>query len=106
MPAAGPAPAASPSGAPRRVGVVVAGRVQGVGFRWSAARVAEDLGLTGWVRNRADGAVAAEVQGPADAVAAFLQWVGEGPPGARVTGVDVRDLPPTEDDRGFEVRHP
>lgn len=42
------------------------GRVQGVGFRWSAARAAETLDITGWVENRSDGSVRMEAQGRED----------------------------------------
>ena len=54
------------AGAVVRVRAVVAGRVQGVWFRESCRREAERLGVTGWVRNRADGSVEIEAQGPED----------------------------------------
>ena len=71
-----------------RLHVVVRGRVQGVGFRYAAYRRAESLGLAGWVRNRADGSVEAEFDGPRLALEAFLDWCSEGPPHARVSSVD------------------
>jgi len=69
--------------------LIVSGRVQGVGFRYSMLAEAERLGVTGWVRNRRDGTVEAVVDGGAAAVAAMIEWANTGPPGARVTGVVV-----------------
>ncbi len=57
----------------KRVQVVITGRVQGVGFRASCQRGRPALGLTGWVRNRWDGAVEALFEGPAAAVDAMLR---------------------------------
>ncbi|SKB04459.1 acylphosphatase [Aeromicrobium choanae] len=85
----------------RRVGVVVRGTVQGVGYRYCLRVVAERAGVSGWVRNRADGSVEAELEG-AD-LDTVLAWMAEGPPGSRVTSRDVTDLP-TEGTQGFEVR--
>jgi acylphosphatase len=76
------------------VSVVVTGRVQGVWFRDSCRREAERLGVTGWVRNRFDGAVEGEFEGTAGAVAQLLSWCRTGPPRAEVAGVEVRELPP------------
>ena len=67
----------------------ISGRVQGVGFRYSMRVEARRLGVTGWVRNRHDGSVEAVAQGPAEAVEALLEWSRHGPPGARVTDVQV-----------------
>jgi len=89
----------------RRVHVTVHGRVQGVGFRYSARAEAERLGVTGWVRNRRDGTVEAELDGPHAAVADMLAWLASGPPGARVTRVDTVDAAPAETPAaGFEMR--
>jgi acylphosphatase len=71
--------------------VIVRGRVQGVGFRFSTVREAEGHGITGWVRNRQDGTVEAVVQGPRDAVARMLEWIERGPDGARVDAIEVTD---------------
>lgn len=63
---------------------VATGRVQGVGFRDSARRKAEQLGLTGWVANLADSAVEGLVCGDEGALGRFHTWLSDGPPGARV----------------------
>jgi acylphosphatase len=73
--------------------VVIAGRVQAVGFRYSCARRATEAGLGGYVRNLPDGRVEAAFEGPPDAVAALLAWCDVGPPLARVTAVAVADEP-------------
>ena len=78
----------------RAVQVVVRGRVQGVGFRYSAQWQAKANGLGGWVRNRDDGSVECWLEGPAAKVAAMLDWLAIGPGYARVTRVEVRDTQP------------
>ena len=82
---------------------VVSGRVQGVGFRWSARAEAQRLGVSGWVRNLPDGTVEAEVEGDEGAVNGMLAWLHHGPPGARVSGVETEALP-AGGATGFEVR--
>lgn len=82
--------------------VVVHGGVQGVGFRYSARREADRLGIAGWVRNRADGAVEAELEGDEASVQAMLDWLAEGPPGAVVRSTEVAEAAPTGE-RGFRI---
>ena len=72
---------------------VVAGRVQGVGFRYYTRDAARREGLTGSVRNLDDGGVEILVEGEAEAVERFERAVRQGPPGARVDDVLV-DLAP------------
>ena len=73
-----------------RAHVVVRGRVQGVWFRGSARNEAERLGLTGWVRNRPDGAVEAAFEGPRANVQQMVVWCHQGPRLAQVEHVDLR----------------
>jgi acylphosphatase len=68
---------------------LVSGRVQGVYYRGSAARVATSLGVTGHARNLADGRVEVLACGSAEAVEQFIGWLWEGPSAARVTAVDI-----------------
>jgi acylphosphatase len=83
--------------------VVVHGRVQGVAFRDATRRMAERLGVSGWVANRADGTVEAVFEGDAAGVARAVEFVHAGPRGAEVRGVDVADEEP-EGLSGFSVR--
>lgn len=87
----------------RRVHVVVRGLVQGVGYRYTLRLVAAEAGASGWVRNRRDGAVEAEVEGRDAQVDEVLAWMAGGPPGSRVDEAAVTDAAPTGA-TGFEVR--
>ncbi len=71
----------------------IVGRVQGVGFRWWAAREARALALAGSIHNEADGSVEVEAEGPPAEVARFRALLQEGPPHAYVERVE--DVPPT-----------
>jgi acylphosphatase len=83
--------------------VVVTGRVQGVFYRAACRSQAEELGVTGWARNLADGRVEVVVEGETAAVDALVRWCGDGPPRALVTNVAVTTEEP-EGLRGFRTR--
>ncbi|HWC27923.1 MAG TPA: acylphosphatase [Solirubrobacteraceae bacterium] len=83
--------------------VVVTGRVQGVFFRDCTRREARRIGVTGWVRNRRDGAVEAHFEGPDAAVAELVRWCREGPQHASVDDVHVEPAEPEGHER-FDVR--
>ena len=70
--------------------LMISGRVQGVGFRWSMCEAALEHGARGWVRNRRDGRVEAVLDGPEQAIAAMLRWARHGPRSARVDHVETR----------------
>lgn len=86
----------------RRVNVIVAGNVQGVGYRFSTAQEAQRLGLSGWVRNLHDGRVEAEIEGRETEVDALLAWMAEGPQFAEVTSSRVSERTP-KGTEGFRV---
>jgi len=73
-----------------RLHAFVEGLVQGVNFRYYTVNRARSLGLTGWVANLRDGRVETVAEGPRDALEAFLAYLHEGPPSARVRHVTPR----------------
>jgi acylphosphatase len=75
----------------RCVRVRIEGGVQGVGFRYWTERVAGELSLSGWVRNRRDGSVEALFCGAADDVAEMLERCRDGPRAAAVTAVRIEE---------------
>ncbi len=89
--------------APTSLSFRVTGRVQGVYFRAWTREEAVGRGLSGWVRNTADGAVEGVVQGPAAQLRAFAARLKVGPPAARVASVETAPQPhaPLE---GFTIR--
>ena len=89
--------------AAKRVRVIVIGRVQGVWYRGSMQKQAEQLDVAGWVRNLPDGNVEAVIEGPPSAVDRLIAWCAEGPPSARVHDMQVNEEP-VEGLQGFTVR--
>ncbi|MGO8693654.1 MAG: acylphosphatase [Rectinemataceae bacterium] len=73
----------------------VEGRVQGVGFRYSARREALRLRLRGWVRNLPDGSVELWVEGDRNALDEYRIWLERGPAGSWIRGVHVEPHEPT-----------
>jgi acylphosphatase len=89
----------------QRVHLVLTGRVQGVCFRMGALEKAEELGVTGWVRNRYDGAVEAVAEGEESQVLAFRDWCRRGPPHAHVIHVDESISPASGEFVEFRISH-
>jgi acylphosphatase len=73
---------------------VVAGRVQGVFYRGTAARRAQELAVRGYARNLADGRVEVLACGEEEAVRTFVSWLWTGSTASKVTSVDVIDVAP------------
>ncbi len=84
--------------------LLISGRVQGVGFRFGAAKVARDLGLRGWVRNLPDGRVEIMAEGERAKLQALRDWTAQGPPLAKVTEVREEWLEFKGKFSRFEVR--
>ena len=85
-----------------RFRLLISGRVQGVFFRDTCRRVAQQHGVAGWVRNLPDGRVEAVFEGPAADVGRLVEWSREGPTTAVVEDVRVQAEPP-EGLSGFQV---
>ena len=82
---------------------LISGRVQGVYYRESTRQEAQRLGVTGWVRNLADGRVECHLEGSAEALAELESWLWQGPAAAQVIGVALEEVAP-EDFPDFQVR--
>lgn len=80
----------------------IRGRVQGVGYRAWLTRRARDLGIVGWVRNRADGSVEAAIRGPSEDLDALVSSCRRGPAAARVD--DVESTPDQGEFAQFDTR--
>jgi DNA ligase D-like protein (predicted 3'-phosphoesterase) len=85
------------------VRATVRGSVQGIGFRETARRQAEKLGVLGWVRNEDDGTVRVHAEGTQAAVESLLEFLREGPRGAAVASVEVEEVKP-EGHEQFGIR--
>jgi acylphosphatase len=85
------------------VHLVIRGRVQGVGFRSFALREAQRLGVSGRVRNLADGAVEVEAEGERASLEQLVQALRSGPRSARVASVDELWSEGVARHRGFEI---
>lgn len=81
----------------------IEGRVQGVGYRWWAVTAAREIGLAGWVRNRADGSVEVLAIGDPDALDELAAACAKGPPSARVSAV-TRSAAQDDGSDGFGER--
>ena len=92
------------AGALTGVQLKIIGRVQGVYFRASAVQQAATLRLTGWVKNCDDGSVEVVAEGPRAKLEEFIAWCRVGPPGARVSQVEVCWQTAENSFRGFTIK--
>lgn len=89
----------------KRVHMTISGKVQGVFFRDTTRRTANDLGVTGWVKNLSDGRVEAVAEGPENAVDKLVEFAHEGPARANVKNVEVEEETPTDEFSDFSIRY-
>jgi acylphosphatase len=85
--------------------LIIYGRVQGVWFRASTQDTARGLKIKGWVRNTPEGNVEAHIQGEESSVEKMLSWCYQGPPGASVDSIDVREVSPLKEYTAFNIRY-
>ena len=88
----------------KRIHLIIHGRVQGVFFRATAIELAQQLGVSGWVRNTEDGAVEIVAEGEEAALAALSKWSRRGPPSAHVQKVEDISEDATGEFRSFHAR--
>jgi acylphosphatase len=86
-----------------RAHLLIYGRVQGVGFRSNARRIAFKLGLKGWIRNRSDGRVEAVIEGPENMIRRFIKWSHKGPTMSRVIKVEFEESESTGEFTSFSI---
>lgn len=87
----------------KRFHLFIVGRVQGVFFRANTLKTARSLGLSGWVRNLADGRVEVVLEGAAEAAGKMLDWCHSGTPPAQVDQVECREETPTGIFSDFDI---
>jgi len=73
--------------------IIVSGKVQGVGFRYSALKKANELGLKGFIRNKTDGSVYIEIEGEPEILDHFTEWCRMGPSWAQVNDLYLENIP-------------
>lgn len=84
--------------------LIIAGRVQGVGFRYFALHKAQELTIFGWIRNIPDGKVEIEAEGDPQNLETFVDWMKTGPARAVIGSVSVSEITPHRNFRDFIVR--
>jgi acylphosphatase len=89
----------------KRVHIWISGWVQGVGFRASARRKANELGIVGHVRNLPDRRVEIVAEGASEPLAELLAWCRKGPPGAKIQSVQITEEFASNEFTSFRIRH-
>lgn len=75
----------------KTIHLIISGRVQGVFFRATAKKMADQFGIKGWVRNTAEGNVETMASGKKNALEEFIQWCHQEPANAKVTQVEISE---------------
>lgn len=89
----------------QRAHIIVKGKVQGVFFRYNTMKVAQSLGIKGWVKNLMDGSVEIVCEGEDNKIEELVKWCWKGPPGAYVEDVDVKKEEYIGDLKSFEIKY-
>ena len=87
----------------KKVTLKIKGRVQGVFFRAGTQEKARELGLTGWVKNEADGTVILEAEGEEQKLRELIRWCQEGPEYAKIDNTEVNWQPPNGQYQDFSI---
>ncbi len=88
----------------KRYHLLISGRVQGVSYRMSAWEKAQQLNLTGWVRNLSDGRVEMMIEGDTASLDQMIDWAGHGPRFADVTHIDITEQNHTGEFADFDIQ--
>jgi len=88
----------------KRLSMVVAGRVQGVGFRYFTREIAGLYGISGWVRNCFNSDVEVEAQGPDEVLQQFINELKKGPPSGYVNDIQTKEMDVAKGEKQFSVR--
>lgn len=86
-----------------RAHIIIEGRVQGVFYRSNTKKMADKLGVKGWIRNLPDGRVEAVFEGEKEDIKKLLSWCWVGPPGAKVTNIEVEWEDYVEEFKEFSI---
>ncbi len=89
----------------KRFHVYISGRVQGVFFRYTSKELADQLGVTGWIRNLPDGRVEAVIEGDEEKLKEMLEFFHRGPPLAIVKKVDVIEEEYKGEFKDFRIKY-
>lgn len=84
--------------------ILVTGKVQGVFYRVSAKKAADDLGITGWVKNLKDNQVELLAEGDYSKLLTLIEWCKQGPPSAYVTSIEVEWAAVSSHFSDFQIR--
>jgi acylphosphatase len=87
------------------VNVLIYGKVQGVWFRASTKKKADEIGLTGWVKNRTDGCVEAVFEGEEKQVNKMINWCRQGPPLSNVKKIEIKNQKLDNKINGFHIKY-
>jgi len=88
----------------RELDIVLLGRVQGIGFRWTIRNYARSNKLNGWVMNQSDGSVKATIQGTKEDLDKFLEWIKNSPGFSNVISLDFKINKPKEIFKDFSIK--